>query len=107
MKMKMHAIGLLSCLAMATAVGLSGCAGNRYQQSTGEYIDDHSTSSRVKGALSDDGQYKYEDVEVKTFKGVTQLSGFVNSGDQKSRATEIAKRTEGVREVENNISVKN
>ena len=45
-------------------------------------------------------------VEVKTFKGVTQLSGFVNSRDQKSRAADIAKRVEGVKSIENNITVK-
>jgi len=107
MKMKMQTIALMLCLAGGVVVGLSGCAGSRYEQSTGEYIDDHSTSARVKNALGNDGEYKYEDVEVKTFKGVTQLSGFVASNDQKSRASDIARRTEGVKEVENNISVKN
>ena len=107
MKMKMQTIGLVFCLAASAMVGLSGCAGNRYEQSTGEYIDDHSTSMRVKSALGDDGVYKYPDVEVKTFKGVTQLSGFVDTTDQKTRAVEIAKRTQGVKDVDNKIAVKN
>ena len=104
----LKALGL--AVSMSAAVMMSGvvtgCAGNRYQQSTGEHIDDRATSMRVKHALGDDPQYKYSMVEVKTFKGVTQLSGFVDTRDQKKRAEEIAKRTEGVRELQNNISVK-
>ena len=90
---------------MLTGV-LTGCAGDRYTQSTGERIDDKSDSSRVRKALSGDTQYKYGDVSVQTFKGVVQLSGFVNSRDQKNRAGDLARRVEGVRGVENNITVK-
>ena len=97
---------LLGVSALAMAGGLTGCAGDRYTQSTGERIDDKGESSRVRAALSEDTQYKYEDVKVQTFKGVVQLSGFVNSRDQKSRAGELAKKVEGVKDVENNITVK-
>jgi hyperosmotically inducible protein len=45
-------------------------------------------------------------VKVQTFKGVVQLSGFVNSRDQKNRAGDLARKVEGVKEVENNITVK-
>jgi hyperosmotically inducible protein len=103
----LKALGLAVSMSAAVMVcGVTGCAGNRYEQSTGEHIDDRATSMRVKHALGEDPQYKYSMVEVKTFKGVTQLSGFVDSGDQKKRAAEIAKRAEGVREIQNNISVK-
>lgn len=94
----------LSSLALVS--GLSGCAGNRYTQSTGERIDDSGDSSRVKKALAADTQYKYEDVNVETFKGVVQLSGFVNSKDQKKRAGDLANKVQGVTSVENNITVK-
>ena len=97
---------VLSIGALAMAPGLTGCAGERYTQSTGERIDDKVDSTRVRGALSEDTQYKYEDVKVQTFKGVVQLSGFVNSRDQKNRAGDLAKKVEGVKEVENNITVK-
>ena len=92
--------------ALPLLLGVTGCVGNRYEQSTGERIDDHGTSSRVKSALSDDTQYKYGDVSVQTFKGTVQLSGFVNSRDQKNRAGDLAKKVEGVKEVANNITVK-
>jgi len=71
-----------------------------------KHIDDKAESSRVRSALSKDTQYKYDDVNVQTFKGVVQLSGFVNSRDQKNRAGDLARKVEGVREVENNITVK-
>jgi hyperosmotically inducible protein len=97
---------VLSVSALAIAGGLSGCAGDRYTQSTGERIDDKGDSTRVRSALNEDTQYKYEDVKVQTFKGVVQLSGFVNSRDQKNRAGDLAKKVEGVKDVENNITVK-
>ena len=95
------------CLGAFVAVaGLTGCAGDRYRQSTGERIDDRADSSRVRSALAADTQYKYGDVSVQTFKGVVQLSGFVNSRDQKNRAGDLAKKVQGIREVQNNITVK-
>jgi hyperosmotically inducible protein len=93
-------------LATATVVGMTGCAGDRYHQSTGEHIDDASTSSRVKDALGSDTMYKYPDVKVTTFKGTVQLSGFVDNRAQKEHAYTLAKNTDGVKNVENNISVK-
>jgi hyperosmotically inducible periplasmic protein len=100
-------LGLILCLgALPLATMVTGCAGDRYHQSTGEEIDDHGISTRVKSALSNDAEYKYEGVDVKTFKGTVQLSGFVDTHSQKSRAADIAKNVEGVKDVENNITVK-
>jgi len=88
-------------------LGVIGCTtGSRYEQSTGEYIDDHTLTSHVKKALGEDFQYKYNDVNVVTFKGVVQLSGFANTKDQKNRAGDLARKVEGVKEVQNNITVK-
>jgi len=93
--------------ALPLILGVAGCTtGNRYEQSTGEYIDDHTISSQVKKALAQDPQFKYDHVNVTTFKGTVQLSGFVNTGEQKSRAAELAKRVDAVKEVQNNITVK-
>ncbi len=92
--------------ALTVTLCTTGCAGSQYTQSTGEHIDDPATSSRVKKALSNDYEYKYEDVKVQTFKGVVQLSGFVNSRAQLNRAGDIAGKVEGVKKVENNITVK-
>ena len=98
---------VVSLGVMPLLLGVTGCTtGSRYEQSTGERIDDHGTSSRVKARLAEDTQYKYDGVSVETFKGTAQLSGFVNSRDQKNRAGDLAKHVAGVKEVENNITVK-
>jgi hyperosmotically inducible periplasmic protein len=113
MKNSVKTIQATQILSLALCLGtlpllttVTGCAGDRYHQSTGEAIDDHSTSMRVKSALGNDAEYKYEDVSVQTFKGTVQLSGFVDTSSQKNRAAEIAKNVEGVKDVENNITVK-
>jgi osmotically-inducible protein OsmY len=106
MKSKLLIAGLSACLALGITATFSGCAGSRYERSTGESIDDSATTGRVKSALGDDSQYKYPGVKVTTFKGTVQLSGFVDTRDQKSKAGDIAKKVTGVKDVENNITVK-
>jgi len=107
MKTHLNILTIAACLG--TGIGLvltSGCAGDSYHRSTGEAIDDHTISSRVKTALKEDSEYKFPLVEVKTFKDTVQLSGFVKSSQQKSRAADIAKQAAGSRNVENNITVR-
>jgi hyperosmotically inducible protein len=97
----------MTCLiALAMTGGMTGCAGDRYHQSTGEHIDDNRTAERVREKLEADTEYKYSDVKVQSFKGVVQLSGFVDSRDQKNRAGNLAENVEGVKTLENNITVK-
>jgi osmotically-inducible protein OsmY len=98
---------LALCLGALPLVSLvTGCAGDRYHQSTGENIDDHATTMRVKSALGNNAEYKFDGVNVDTFKGTVQLSGFVNTSTQKSQAADIAKGVDGVKDVQNNITVK-
>jgi hyperosmotically inducible protein len=97
---------LILAVSASALVGLSGCAGDRYHESTGENIDDTATTSRVKDALGHDGMYKFPDVKVTTFKGQVQLSGFVDNRDQKARAGTLAKDVPGVKDLDNNITVK-
>ena len=93
--------------ALPLVVTVTGCSsGGRYHQSTGEYVDDHEMTAQVKRALRRDPEYKVPEVQVSTFKGVVQLSGFANTRELKGRAGEVAKSVPGVREVENNITVK-
>ena len=104
---KINSLGAAAWLAVAGMVGVTGCtAGDRYNESTGEHIDDSATTGRVKLALNNDTMYKYPDVSVTTFKGTVQLSGFVDNREQKSRAATVVKDVPGVKEVVNNISVK-
>jgi osmotically-inducible protein OsmY len=103
---KIISLGAAGLLAVSSVVGLAGCAGDRYHESTGESIDDTAITGRVEHALSGDSMYKYPDVHVTTFKGQVQLSGFVDNSDQKSRAKTLAKGCAGVTDVVDNITVK-
>jgi osmotically-inducible protein OsmY len=84
----------------------SGCAATRTHESSGEYIDDSAVTSKVKAAFVRDDAVKARNIGVETFKGVVQLSGFVDTPYQKQRAGEIAGSVAGVRSVQNNIEVK-
>ena len=107
MKVNLRSLALAVCLLTSAAVaGLSGCAGTQSKQSTGEYIDDKATNSRVKKALGEDVEYKFEHVNVDTFKGTVQLNGFVNTRAQKNKAADIAKTVPGVKEIVNNITIR-
>lgn len=83
-----------------------GCAATATQQSTGEYVDDSSITVKVKAAFVKDEIVKALDVSVETFKGVVQLSGFVNTAAEKTQAAHVASSVPGVLEVKNNIVVK-
>lgn len=97
-------VGLLTTAAVGTLT-LTGCAGNENQRSTGQYMDDKTLQHQVRDALNDNGEYKFDNVNVTVYRGTVQLSGFVQTSDQKSRAKEITKNVQGVSDVENNITV--
>jgi hyperosmotically inducible protein len=86
-------------------IGLTGCH-THGDRSEGRYRDDRKIASRVHKDLKDEPVYKYPDVHVAAYDGVVQLSGFVATEDQKNRASEVARRTEGVREVVNSLVIK-
>ena len=93
---------LLVLLVLAVIVG---CAATRTQESTGEYVDDSTITAKVKAAIFDDPALKVFDISVETFKGVVQLSGFVNSAEIRSRAAVVARRVPGVRAVRNEMTL--
>ena len=84
---------------------LTGCISTP-DRSAGRVLDDKLISSKVKKELDNAPVYKFTDVKVNTYRGVVQLSGFVDTEDQKQKAGEIAKQIGWVREVMNNISLK-
>jgi osmotically-inducible protein OsmY len=93
---------LLSLLVMV----LAGCASTATQESTGEYIDDATITSKVKAAFVGDKQVSALDIHVTTYKGVVQLSGFADNPDEVQRATELARNVKGVKAVRNNVQLK-
>ncbi len=107
MKNKLGLGGLITLLALSGIVlsGL-GCAGDRSSRSTGTYIDDKTITGKVKAELFGDPVVSGFDVHVNTFEGNVQLNGFVNTEEQKRRASEIARAVPGVKWVKNNLVVK-
>src|SRR3954452_9987663 len=99
--------GAMLCLALSGVAMLNtGCAGDRYQRSTGAYLDDKGVTTRVKTALFRDPNVSGFDVHVNTFRGEVQLNGFVDTAEQKDHAAALAQNVEGVRAVVNNLEVK-
>jgi hyperosmotically inducible protein len=92
---------LLAAAALAAA-----CASTPTQESTGGYIDDSAITAKLKSDLAEDNRVSATDVHVKTYKGVVDLSGFVNSQSDISEAGIDARQVSGVKSVHNNLIVK-
>lgn len=94
----------LVCVGFITV--FLGCASTQKHESTGQYIDDTVITSKVKAAIFDEPTLKTMQINVETFKGVVQLSGFVDSAQSVSKAGEVAARVKGVISVKNDLSIK-
>ncbi len=91
---------------LVLAVFIAGCAGAYNKESTGEYIDDSVLTSKVKADIFNDPMLKVLQIEVESFKGTVQLSGFVDSAKASARAAEVARAVKGVKSVKNSLVVK-
>ena len=97
----------LSLAGVCSLGGLAGgCAATATRDSTGEYVDDTAITTKVKSALLGDGAVKSFEIKVETVKGVVQLSGFVDTADQKAAAQKDAFAVHGVADVRNDLIVK-
>lgn len=85
---------------------LLGCASTATREGTGEYVDDSVITAKVKAAIFEDETLKSAEINVETFKGVVQLSGFVKQPADIARATEVARKVKGVTSVKNDMRVK-
>lgn len=103
--MKTRQIGK-SISILILALALAACAGTRTQESTGEYFDDTTLTTKVKAVLLDDPMVSGLAVNVETFKGVVQLSGFVKTPAERDRAVELARKVGGVKQVKNDILIR-
>ena len=92
-------------LAMLLAT-FGACASTRTQESTGEYVDDSVITTKVKSLLAEDDFLKSFQIGVESYKGIVQLSGFVNSQQAVDKARQIARSVKGVNSVKNNLIVK-
>ena len=105
--MKRALQGITLAMMMSGSFLITGCTTEqRGGRTAGQYIDDKTLNTRVRGALDDSTEYKFPDVKVESLRGTVQLSGFVATAAQKSRAADIAKNVRGVTDVDNKITVK-
>ncbi|MEI8304447.1 MAG: BON domain-containing protein [Burkholderiales bacterium] len=87
-------------------VTLVGCASTGTQEGTGEYLDDSWITTRVKAAIFNEPDLKSAEINVETFKGEVQLSGFVGSEKDIVRAISLTRDIKGVKGVRNDMRVK-
>jgi osmotically-inducible protein OsmY len=98
---------VIHCLVLLMLIAtFAACASTRTHESTGEYVDDSVITTKVKAMLADDDFFKSFQISVETYKGIVQLSGFVNSQQAVNKASEIVRSVQGVKSVKNDLIVK-
>ena len=93
-------------LLIALTALFLGCASTAKQEGTGEYVDDTVITTKVKAAILGEDSLKSAEINVETFKGVVQLSGFVNSREDINKAIQVARSVKGVVSVKNDMRLK-
>lgn len=101
---KTNLISILLAAAAFTAV--AGCAETATRESTGQYIGDSAITTKVKAAIFNDASLKSSEINVETFKGAVQLSGFVSSQANIRQAVAVAQGVGGVTSVKNDMRLK-
>jgi osmotically-inducible protein OsmY len=103
----MNPIKALTTFAAALALMATfGCSSTRTHEATGQYVDDSVITAKVKAAVIGEPGLKVSDINVETFKGVVQLSGFVNSREDIKSAIRVASAVDGVKTVKNDMRLK-
>ena len=92
--------------AAVSLTALAGCASSQKQESTGQYVDDTAITTKVKAAIFNEPALKSAEINVETFKGRVQLSGFVSTRANIDRAVVLAQGVSGVTSVTNDMRVK-
>jgi osmotically-inducible protein OsmY len=83
-----------------------GCASGPQKEGTGEYVDDTVITTKVKSAILNEPSLKVAEINVETFKGRVQLSGFVKTHGDMTKAVEVARGVGGVTSVSNDMRIK-
>src|SRR5205814_5078693 len=92
-------------LAAVALTALAGCASTQKHESTGQYIDDTAITTSVKAAIFNEPGLKSAEINVETFKGRVQLSGFVSTREKSERAVQVAHTVNGVTSVANDMQI--
>lgn len=93
-------------LAAISMMFVLGCASTVKHEGTGEYVDDTVITTKVKARILDEPGLKSAEINVETFKGTVQLSGFVSSQESINKAAELARGVRGVVAVKNDMRLK-
>jgi len=93
-------------LVLGLFAAFQGCTTSKSHESTGQYVDDSVVTSKVKAAIVNDMALKGFQINVKTYQGVVQLSGFVDSAQNANKAADLARGVNGVTDVKNDLIVK-
>lgn len=96
----------LAVFMSGSLVSVVGCGATETKRGTGEYVDDSVITTKVKAAILEDPLTKVLEIQVKTFKGEVQLSGFVSSREAANRAIELARGVQGVKSVKDDMQIK-
>lgn len=104
MKLTIRKFAVFFCAIALTSV--VGCASTATKEGTGEYVDDAVITTKVKTAILNEPALKSLEINVETFKGIVQLSGFVSSSAAENNAVEVARRVKGVKSVKDDMQVK-
>ena len=101
-----HVKTLTTLLSTAVLMATLGCASTRTHEGTGEYVDDSVITTKVKSAIFNEPGLKSSEINVETFKGTVQLSGFVSSRENINDAVRVASAVAGVKSVTNEMQLK-
>ena len=93
-------------LFAASLVVITGCASTAKHEGTGEYVDDAVITTKVKAVILNEPTLKSSEINVETFKGTVQLSGFVSSSANIDKAVEVTRTVKGVTSVKNDMRLK-
>lgn len=104
--MKLMKIFTGMIIAVVVALSVSACAPTKTQEGTGGYFDDTVITAKVKSEFLKDNSLKSTEINVETFKGRVQLSGFVSSPQMANRAVSVARSVKGVMSVTNKMQIK-
>ncbi len=97
---------LATMLFAASLLAVTGCASTSTSAGTGQYIDDTVITAKVKASIFNEPTIKASEINVETYKGDVQLSGFVADPSDAAKAVEIARGVKGVTSVKNDVRVK-
>ncbi len=97
---------LIAALMLASVVGCVSNTPVAAHETTGQYVDDAVITTGVKAAILGDATLKVAEINVETYKGVVQLSGFVRSQENIATAITLAQKVDGVKSVKNDMHLK-